>query len=134
MYYVITYEKDHIPQHGYKYVILNGHSSYDAYRTDRGFDEWLKRTQAKPTDTRQLDGAVITYYGDLDIEERLFWAIDELPDGVTAYTGLSNGSLVTCYFINDGKLHKIYRPNPNTKDVYKPLDLQSHITFIKERG
>lgn len=47
---------------------------------------------------------------------------------------LSNGSIVDCYFINDGKRVKFYRCNPNAKDFYKPMSLEEHIMYQREHG
>lgn len=47
---------------------------------------------------------------------------------------LSNGSIVDCLFVNDGKRVKFYRCNPNAKDFYKPLSLEKHIKFQQTNG
>ena len=65
-----------------------------------------------------------------------FWKLSDIPDDAKPFKALSNGSIVDCYFLNDGETIHIYRPNPNAKEVYKPLSLKDHINFvkIKERG
>lgn len=68
------------------------------------------------------------------IVEESFRNISELPEGVNPIIALSNGSLVTCYFYNDGKVITMYRPNPNDKDIYKPLEINEHIKHVKENG
>lgn len=60
-----------------------------------------------------------------------FWKLSDIPENVKPFKGLSNGSIVDCYFLNDGKTIHIYRPNPNAKEVYKPLSIKEHISFIK---
>lgn len=60
-------------------------------------------------------------------EEKYFWKLSELPAGVKPIKALCNGSIVTCYFLNDGKIIHWYRPNPNARNVYKPMTLQQHI-------
>ena len=47
---------------------------------------------------------------------------------------LSNGSIVDCYFINDGERVKFYRCNPNAKNFYHPLPLAEHIKYQQEFG
>lgn len=47
---------------------------------------------------------------------------------------LSNGSIVDCYYINNGKDVKFYRCNPNAKKFYKPLPLDEHIAYQKKYG
>jgi len=63
-----------------------------------------------------------------------FWKLSDLPEGVKPFKALSNGSIVTCYFLNDGKTIHIYRPNPNAKEVYKPLGTEEHIKHCREYG
>lgn len=63
-----------------------------------------------------------------------FWNLSELPEGVKPIKALSNGSIVTCYYTNDGQTIRFYRPNPNAKEVYKPLDLQNHIAHQRIYG
>ena len=63
-----------------------------------------------------------------------FWSVDELPAGARPIKALSNGSIVTCYFYNDGETVTIYRPNPNAKRVYKPLPLDHHVAHVQIYG
>ena len=63
-----------------------------------------------------------------------FWKVSDLPEEVKPFKALSNGSIVTCYSLNDGQVIHIYRPNPNAKEVYKPLNLQDHIVHCKQYG
>lgn len=63
-----------------------------------------------------------------------FWSIDDIPESAKPIKALSNGAIVTCYFTNDGETIKLYRPNPNAKDVYKPFPLEQHITHTKIYG
>lgn len=63
-----------------------------------------------------------------------FWDLCELPEGIVPFIGLSNGSLVTCYALNkEGKI-SLYRPNPNAKEVYKPLTMAEHHLYIRQHG
>lgn len=68
------------------------------------------------------------------VEGRSFWSLDEVPSGAKPFLGLSNGSIVTCYFVNDGRTISIYRPNPNAKEVYNPLSLREHIAHQMKFG
>lgn len=63
-----------------------------------------------------------------------FWKLEDLSAGVRPIKALSNGNIVTCYFLNDGETITIYRPNPNAKDVYRPLSLEEHIAHQKIYG
>lgn len=60
-----------------------------------------------------------------------FWKLSDVPENAKPFKALSNGSIVDCYFLNDGETIHIYRPNPNAKEVYKPLTLKEHIEFVK---
>ena len=60
-----------------------------------------------------------------------FMELSSVPKGARSFKALSNGAIVDCYFLNDGKTIHIYRPNPNAKDVYKPLGIRDHIDFVK---
>lgn len=63
-----------------------------------------------------------------------FWKLSDIPTEAKPFKALSNGSIVTCYFVNDGKEITIYRPNPNAKEVWKPLELKDHIAHQKIYG
>lgn len=65
-----------------------------------------------------------------------FWDLSNLPKNRKPIKGLSNGSIVTCYFSKDSRSKKItwYRPNPNAKNVYKPLEIEEHIAHQKIYG
>lgn len=63
-----------------------------------------------------------------------FSKVEQLPAGAKAFKGLSNGSIVDCYFLNDGERIHIYRPNPNCKDIYQPLSIEEHIAYVKAHG
>lgn len=56
-------------------------------------------------------------------ESCCFWKREDVPKDAKPIKALSNGSIVTCYFVNDGKNITIYRPNPNAtvenKNRYK---------------
>lgn len=63
-----------------------------------------------------------------------FWTLSDIPADAKPFKALSNGSIVTCYFVNDSKEITIYRPNPNAKEVYKPLELKDHIAHKRIYG
>lgn len=65
---------------------------------------------------------------------RYFWAMDELPSGVKPIRALSNGSIVTCYYLTEADTVTIYRPNPNAHAVYHPLTLPQHIAHREIYG
>lgn len=63
-----------------------------------------------------------------------FWERSQIPAEARPFKATCNGSTVTCYFTNDGKTINIYRPNPNAKEVYKPLELSERIAHRKIYG
>lgn len=63
-----------------------------------------------------------------------FWNINELPKNVKKIVALSNGSRVVCYYKMTSKEVIFYRPNPNAKNVYKPLSLKKHREYEKKYG
>lgn len=60
-------------------------------------------------------------------DHHTFSKISDIPEDAKPFKALSNGSIVTCYFTNHDKKINIYRPNPNAKEVYKPLELVCHL-------
>ena len=63
---------------------------------------------------------------DRAFDDRFFWRPDELPADAKPIKALCNGSIVTCYFTNDGDTITFFRPNPNAEEVYCPMSLQEH--------
>ena len=62
------------------------------------------------------------------------WSLEEVPEGAKPIKALCNGSIVTCYFTNDGETIRFYRPNPNAKNIYHPLSIENHIAHKKIYG
>ncbi len=70
----------------------------------------------------------------IDFTRNMFWKLEDLPQGAKPIKATANGSIVTCYFTNDGNTITIHRPNPNAKEVYKPLPLDQHIAHKQIYG
>lgn len=51
-----------------------------------------------------------------------FWKLSELPKGAKKHLLYSNGSVVVGYYKNTKNKLLFYRPNPNAKDIYKPVN------------
>jgi len=66
--------------------------------------------------------------------EALFWKKSEVPANAHPILGHSNGSLVKCYWKRVGDTIEVYRPNPNAKEVFKPLPLKLHILIGRNNG
>jgi len=62
-----------------------------------------------------------------------FRSMNEIPVGAKKVIDLSNGSYVECYIAKIENNMAIFRPNPNDKDIYKPLPLSEHIKIAMER-
>jgi hypothetical protein len=63
-----------------------------------------------------------------------FWSIEQLQEmskgqKLKKFKGLSNGSIVDCYIGIGEDVINIYRPNPNAKEVYKPMKLEDEIKY-----
>lgn len=122
----------------YKYLITSGAYSYTAYHTQKGFDFFLKSRNLKLqlVEERQTEelGKVQVFKTDNVIVEKSFWRMEEVPKNAIRFTGLSNGSLVDCYYLHTSNGSEVYRPNPNAKEVYKPMPIDEHIAFQRIYG
>lgn len=82
-------------------------------------------------------GDVVFYQLDKSIKDDSsggFMSLEELEkktDGRTLkkVKGLSNGSIVDCYVEILHDIVNIYRPNPNAKEVYKPMDFDTEMEY-----
>ena len=128
-----TQEAKDLNKTNYKYLIGNGCYNYSAFVTDKGFKDFLKRGKMK---MKVVEVGIYHYRIDKTIEDRYFWNLSQIEnlDKCVKHKGLSNGSVVDCYTYSDDNKVIIYRPNPNAKEVYKPLDIKEHIEFNKLNG
>ena len=122
----------------YKYLIKKGMYAYTAFHTEKGFNQFLEIANIKLNEPRIIEsekhGKLYSYLIDSEIDEILFWELEEVPKEAKKFKGLSNGSYVDCYYIHTENGAKIFRPNPNAKEVYKPLSLDEHIKYSKING
>ena len=130
--WLATYE---IPKNQYTHILTKGAYPYIAFRTDKGLNDFIKRTGAnfiKHNEVMTADhGKVQCFIAEnIEIQEKLFWKMEEIPENAVKYTDLSNGSLVDCYYTNENNIYTVYRPNCNAKEVYKPMELKQHIEYI----
>lgn len=63
-----------------------------------------------------------------------FWNLEQLQkrskeQKLKKFKGLSNGSLVDCYAGIGENVINIYRPNPNAKKVYKPMEISDELNY-----
>lgn len=64
----------------------------------------------------------------------LFRDKSEIPENAKPFKALSNGHIVTCYFTSNDTDIYIYRPNPNSKDVYDPLSQKEQSRYVDQHG
>lgn len=104
---------------------------FEFFRQTLGFKIKLKQILHENTEKE-----VKIYWTNYNIVSSPFWSLDELPKKAKPIKALSNGSIVTCYYNKNYKTKTItiYRPNPNAKNIYDPLELQEHISHTKIYG
>lgn len=74
------------------------------------------------------------YHLSHDFDDKYFWKMEELPDGVKPIYAMCNGCMVQCYFRTMEYDVEFYRPNPNAKNVYIPLSFEEMQRVKKENG
>jgi hypothetical protein len=116
---------------GYHYCITAGAYSETAYRTEKGYLNYLERTKLE---SELIDTYISKEKGKTEIyrlhgkyQEKSFWNMEEIPEGANKFVGLSNGSYVDCYYADVDGIRTIFKPNPNAKEVYKPYNYQSYV-------
>ena len=130
--WLTSYEKN---KDQYKHIITKDSYSYIAFRTDKGLHDFIARSGAefiKLSDNESLQhGKSQSFIAkNISLIEEHFWKIDEIPANAELYKDLSNGSLVDCYYTKENDIYTVYRPNPNAKNVYKPMEIEQHIHYI----
>ena len=130
--WLTTYE---IPKNQYKHILTKGAYAHTAFRTDKGLNDFIKRTGidfVKQNEVMTADHGKVQWFAaeNIEIQEKLFWKMEDIPENAVKYTDLSNGSLVDCYYTNENDVYTQYRPNCNAKEVYKPMGLKQHIEYI----
>ena len=127
--------RDKTAQDDAYWAAYEGAYNYTAFRTDKGLNDFIKRTGVnfiKQNEVMTADhGKVQSFIAEnIEIQEKLFWKMEDIPENAVKYTDLSNGSLVDCYYTNESNVYTQYRPNCNAKEVYKPMELKQHIEYI----
>lgn len=105
-------------------------ASFDTFEQLEFFIQTLGfRIQLVNVINQNTENEVEIYKSNYKIIDSSFWDIQELPKRAKPIKALSNGSIVTCYYCKNYKNNTItiYRPNPNSKEYYKPLELEEHI-------
>lgn len=133
--------------HRARYIIHRGEWHFAEFETGEQLDFFMNTTgvymgivtdrhytstepDGTPCNLYQRSTLTISY-----IEELFFWTKDEIPKNAKPIKALSNGSIVTCYFIKRKDTLYFYRPNPNaSRDIYNPLPLEQHINHVRIYG
>ncbi len=110
------------------------------FRTMEQLAEFAKMLGFTYTVRRQEESKMYGRYTEYDIDRKFvdeygggFWSANDLPAEVEPFQALSNGYIVTCYFVNDGETITIYRPNPHSR-LYDPMSLFERMGFVKRHG
>lgn len=97
-----------------------------AFETKTGFKYYLKVYNLKKVGPVEKhvngDNIVLCYYLKGKFKVCSFWHKFDLPKNCKSFIGLENGRYVTCYYTDIDGYRVIFKPNPNAKEVYKPLD------------
>jgi hypothetical protein len=126
---------------GYRFIVTKGYTSWRAYQTVAGLKYFLKNfgleidaSRTEYIDSRHLGNGrwvnMTCKEKKVDDDFRGFWDISEVPQGAKPYYDLCNGSYVQCYILDKGDEVITYKPNPNAKEVYKPLDYSAFRKLI----
>ena len=117
---------------GYKFTISAGfgigYVAFRQYKSLRRFMDiyglCIDKSTVQTHDYRSHGrGRIMTFaFMPRNIRDVYFWDYSELPNGAFPFVGLENGSYVTLFAHNTADGVTIYRPNPNAKSVYLPLD------------
>ncbi|MEC2463522.1 hypothetical protein P9X10_01225 [Bacillus cereus] len=104
------------------------------FNTRSQLDAWAKLLGVTLVHIDTNSSGVTTYRIDQLIREVLFWYPQELPQGVKRHKGVSNGDIVDCYVYVQQGVTTIFRPNPNAKEIYKPLTIDERIAYSKDNS
>lgn len=129
----------------YKFLIRKGCTNWTAYKTVTGFKQFMKvygleidttMTEIINNEYQPNNKTMLIKFKPSKFDEHSFWKIEDIPNFKICkkFVGLSNGSYVDCYYKKLKHGNVVYRPNPNAKEVYKPLSLYEHIAYSKELG
>ena len=122
---------------GYNYVIYSGRDMFHFFSSNsaKAYKRIIKKLgfQFCKRESEQ-SGKVAFRWLEGEITNISFTNKDQLPKGARKIKALSNGSIVTCYYKRDLNNLLFFRPNPNYKDIYKPLSLKKHIKHVKKYG
>lgn len=106
------------------------HLSFVSFEAFKKYADYLGVTYERISDREDY----ALYHLSHDFAEKLFWNMEELPEGVKPIYAMNNGSMVQCYFRTLEHDVEFYRPNPNAKNVYVPLSFEEMLQIKAENG
>lgn len=132
--YISYVERPHELYHRKHWIIHNGMW----YQAEFDREAQLKEFAGKLGFTYELKEEKPWPYGGIYREYSMshpivdmpsFYSLSEIPEDVKPIKGLSNGSIVTCYYRKTQERIEFYRPNPNASEVYDPLPIDEHVAY-----
>lgn len=132
-------DRERFPQHDAKVILHKDHMQFfarygcikelKALADLMGFTFTLDEEASKPGYRHYLLSHQLT-------EGKGFWRLSDLPEGAKPFIAHENGSLCTCYFLrnDDEKEIVIFRPNPNSKEVYDAFSFEEQIRYKRLHG
>lgn len=114
----------------YKAIIQNHQFHLASFHTLVGYKRFIKRLGLHlrhETDKKNLS----IYKLEEEFIEFLFCKRKDLPRGCKPLILLSNGYFVKGYWRRNKNTIEIFRPNPNSGKIYRPLPLKLHRKFVK---
>lgn len=121
----------------YNYIIYSGCMFYHFFSSDkkRAYKRIIKKLGFEFENREpEKNGETVCRWLKGTITNCLFTKKDQLPKGAKAIKALSNGSIVKCYYLRQNDELLFFRPNPNYKEIYKPLSLKKHIRHTLKYG
>lgn len=106
------------------------HNSFVSFEAFKKYADYLGVTYELNYDREDF----ARYHLSHDFDEKYFWKMEKLPEGVKPIYAMCNGSMVQCYFRTMEHDVEFYRPNPNAKNVYIPLSFEEMQRVKKENG
>lgn len=106
------------------------HNSFVSFESFKKYADYLGVTYTEVYEREDY----ARYHLSHDFDEKYFWNLEELPEGVKPIYAMCNGSMVQCYFRTMENDVEFYRPNPNAKNVYIPLNYEEEKRIKKENG
>ncbi len=104
------------------------------------FDEFIEKFGITLTESPELSsvsdryGKVTFYYLDKIFKDASFVEIGQVHASAKPIKLLSNGCIVDGFYTDENNIITFWRPNPNCKDIYKPMELEEHIAYHLSHG